>query len=283
MRVSEYSIHKITKKSLAVVSAAAASLFLFTGMGSVSAEEVHWTYYGEAGPEHWGELLDSQGNPAFPLCGEERPEGVAPKQSPINIDEVTEADLSDIQFNYQPTPLNMLNNGHTIRVNYGAGSSITANGVTYNLDRFHFHVMSEHTIEGEHSAMEGHLVHESTNGVTAVVAFLIEEGDANPTFQKILDNMPLATNGTFSDPTITINAAGLLPEDGEYYKYTGSLTTPPCTEGLVWHVLQEPIEVSAEQIAKFEELKFLHHKGQFIDNIRPVQPLNGRQVLESDD
>lgn len=269
---------KYASKRVLAVSAAAVSLALLTHPGPAAAGEVHWTYSGDEGPAHWGDLLDSHGDRAFPTCSD------GMEQSPIDISDVEEGDLPEIDFKYKKSPLEIKNNGHTIQVNYRRGSSITVGGETYDLLQFHFHALSENTIDGEHADLEGHFVHASDDGVLAVVGFMMVEGDHNRAFQKVLDYMP-SEEITVTVKGVKIDAKKLLPDDLEYYGFTGSLTTPPCSEGVKWHVLVDPIEISEEQIHQFRELAILrdHDTHDFVGNYRPVQPLNGRVVRKSDD
>jgi carbonic anhydrase len=147
-------------------------------------------------------------------------------------------------------------------------------GKTYELLQFHFHSPSEHEIDGDSTALECHFVHQAEDGEYAVLGVMIVPGNRNLAFGDILDVMP-REEGT-EETSDEINGASLLPDDLTYWAYDGSFTTPPCTEGVKWHVLYEPISVSLHQIAAFRALEFLHHDGQFLGNARPVQPLNGR-------
>ncbi|MCB9437609.1 MAG: carbonic anhydrase family protein [Anaerolineales bacterium] len=219
----------------------------------------HWEYEGPEGPDHWGEL------DGYETCGTGR------AQSPIDIADATALNLSDISFDYSPSAMNIHNNGHTIQVEYDAGSSITYNETTYNLAQFHFHHPSEHTINGEPAAMEIHFVHKDAAGNLAVVGILLVEGEEdNEAYAPIFEHLPAEK----SDPEAMgeINAADLLPENAAFYTYSGSLTTPPCTQGVRWLVLTEPIVLSAEQIEAFAQI--------FELNARPTQPLNNRDLLE---
>lgn len=237
---------------IALLSAAAVTL--------AQDDHPHWTYEGEAGPEHWGEL-----NHEYAACS------VGRSQSPINIAEPIEVDLVNIAFNYEASALNIFNNGHTIQVNYDSGSTITYNEDTYELRQFHFHHPSEHTINGEPAAMEIHFVHSDAAGNLAVVGVMVAAGEAdNSAYAPIFDNLP-AEEGEPQATDITVHAADLLPETTTYATYRGSLTTPPCTEGVRWLLLTAPIELSEAQIASFAAL--------FENNARPVQPLNIRDLL----
>lgn len=254
------SINKIALKG--VVAAAALTFALgFAPLNSSQASETahpHWTYEGEHGPEHWGGMMDE-----YAACGQ----GQA--QSPIDIAGAQDEAMPDIGFVYKPSKINILNNGHTIQVSYDEGSAITLDGVTYNLLQFHFHDPSEHTVAGKPFAMELHLVHKNAKGELAVVGVLIEEGKENAAFNTIWKSLPKKADEKVSLVDV-ISADDLLPKGRAYYRYPGSLTTPPCSEGVSWLVLKEPIQMSAAQINAFKEI--IH------ENARPVQPLNKRSV-----
>lgn len=250
--------------------AGTAAAVLVTSAAAIGASSVHWSYHGDDGPDAWGFLLDDSGHVAFPTCA------TGESQSPVDISSFDEEDDGpSIVFDYDATPLVVENNSHTIQVEYEPGSSISIDGDTYDLLQFHFHTPSEHTVRGQPYPMEGHLVHARAKGdevEIAVVGFLIEEGSHNEVLQGIWDVMP-ATEGKVEVDGTSINAEDLLPGDDageEYYAYSGSLTTPPCTEGVRWQVLEEPIEASAAQIADFQAI--------FDMNARPVQELFGREI-----
>lgn len=229
--------------------------------GAVVAQEpVHWSYEGEEGPAHWGEL-----SPDFALCSSGK------EQSPVDIPASTPLNESGIAFNYQPTAVNILNNGHTIQVNYDEGSLIEVDGTKYNLLQFHFHGPSEHTVNGQSYDMEMHLVHQNADGGLAVVGVLIKSGSENPAFAPMWDNLPAEEGGPEMVSGASVNASDLLPADRAYYRYNGSLTTPPCSEDVKWFMLSTPAELSEGQIDAFEAI--MH------DNNRPVQPLNDRSFL----
>jgi carbonic anhydrase len=217
---------------------------------------IHWGYSGDIGPEFWGDL-----SAEYALCS------TGARQSPIDISGATPQE-GGITFNYQPTNLNLLNNGHTIQVNYDAGSSIEVNGETYNLFQFHFHVPSEHTENGLPAAMELHLVHRNADDKLAVVGVMMNVGAENPVLARFWDQIP-AEETEITVPG-TINIAEALPGGLSYYTYDGSLTTPPCSEGVSWFVLNERIEASQTQIDKFVSI--------IGNNARPVQPLNDRVI-----
>lgn len=218
-----------------------------------------WSYEGDSGPANWGQL-----DPSFSLCDE----GQA--QSPIDLTNAATLNLSDIEFTYAPSALNIFNNGHTIEVEYDAGSQIIYNEIAYSLKQFHFHSPSEHTLNGQPAAMEVHLVHQDAVGNLAVVGVLLVEGEQdNPAYAPIFQNLP--TEVGEPSPMGQINAADLLPEEATFYTYLGSLTTPPCSQGVRWLVLTQPVALSAAQIESFRAI--------VAGNARPVQALNQRDLL----
>jgi carbonic anhydrase len=221
----------------------------------------HWTYEGEEGPDAWGNL-----DANYALCGTGR------AQSPIDISGEEAVGLQDIQFNYQASELNIFNNGHTIQANYGEGSSIIYNETEYQLLQFHFHHPSEHTIAGQAFDMELHLVHRDASGNLAVVGILLQKGQTdNAALASVFDHLP-AEKGDPQDAGAQINAAEFLPENHLYFTYSGSLTTPPCSQGVRWLLLETPVTISEAQFEAFASL--------FELNARPVQPLNNRDLLE---
>jgi len=235
--------------------------FLFsTGMAFASGSNtVHWGYKGPGSPENWGTI-----SPAYATCG------VGTEQSPIDIsqeDGVTDA----VQTNYSATALNVLNNGHTIQLNYAAGSTLQSAGQHYDLLQLHFHSPSEHTINGKSYPLEMHLVHKAQDGTLAVVGVMFEEGAENAELAKIWQDMPKKANDVVTSST-QVDANNLLPANQAFTRYDGSLTTPPCSEGVKWHVMSSPLQVSKKQVKEF--LSRVH------ENARPVQPLNGRKLLK---
>ena len=223
-------------------------------------EMVCWGYEAENGPDVWGQL-----SPEYGLCC------VGIHQSPIDIVNPTPAELPTITFNYQPTSLNIHNTGNTIQVMYTKGSWIEIDGTKYHLLQFHFHAPSEHTVAGDLSDMEMHLVHKSEDGTLAVIGALIKSGGINTAFNSFWEYLPSATGESKQIESVILNAYDLLPSRKHTYRYIGSLTTPPCSEGVKWFVLTTPIEMSESQIAAFKAIMF--------GNNRPVQPLNGRELL----
>ena len=234
-------------------------LLALVATSSVAQEAHHWGYSGKTGPNHWAEVS--------PVCKS----GHA--QSPINITHAEQKDLPTLEFSYHPAALNVIDNGHTVQVNYAPGSTLKIGDKTYELVQFHFHHKSETAIHGKHSPMEAHLVHKDKDGNLAVVAVLLQEGEANPAVATTWSNIPGEKEKAVSPEGVEIQAVQLLPANHRYYTFSGSLTTPPCTENVTWMVMVEPVTVSKEQIEKFAKL--------YPDDERPVQPLYGRVVLES--
>ena len=220
----------------------------------------HFEYEGANGPIWWGALRED-----WAKCS------TGTRQSPINITgAVKMPTLKDPTLDYAPTTLRLTNTGHSIQVNYDAGSSLNLNGKTYELAQFHFHVASEHTIDGKSYAMELHLVHRYADDDLAVVGVLLEEGAANPTLAQFWDKLP--SEGTVNTGN-TLNIADILPNQRGYYTYEGSLTTPGCAEIVTWFVLKTPVSVSKEQVAAFQSVTGT-------STARPVQALNGRVIGE---
>jgi len=244
--------------------AAAVAAIATQASGEAGQKHHHWSYSGHDGPSHWGQL-DS----AYRVC--ETGKG----QSPINIEtkDVSPADLPPLVFNYRPVPLNIVDNGHTIQVNYEPGSALLVGGKRYELVQFHFHHPSEEVVDGKHFDMVAHLVHRDAAGQLAVVAAPLKVGRENPLLATLWSNLP---KQGVHEPQMTkarINAGGLIPADHRYFAFSGSLTTPPCSEGVRWMVLKTPMEISKAQVAAFAS--------RYSNNARPVQRLNGRHVLAS--
>ena len=230
------------------------------------AADVEWGYEGKIGPEHWGEL-----DPSFAQCSEGH------EQSPVNLSRSTPSDLPDIEFDYAPIVTESVhNNGHTVEVKVEPGSSITVAGKSYELVQFHWHAPSEHSVEqGARYDMELHLVHRSGAGELAVVGVFIRRGRHHRALRPIWDVLPRSADEEHVIE-VELSDSDLLPADRRYFRYPGSLTTPPCTEGVAWHVLAQPIEMSAAQVNRF--LRVLD-RSCCLQNARPTQPLGGRQLL----
>lgn len=235
---------------------------LFAGVGEHMPPD-HWDYEGERGPEHWGELIHENCK-----CK------TGDRQSPIGISVTEKTKLDDIIFHYYPTPLRIINDGHTIQVNYGRGSSILVGHKKYDLIQFHFHTPSEHVIHGKHYDMEAHLVHSGAHGEIAIVAVFMEKGKENNFIKTLWNNFPKDQGKEHVIANIKINAQQLLPKNtNAYYNYRGSLTTPPCSEIVNWLILKMPIEVSKAEVNKFTSI--------FKCDARPIQHQHGHIVKES--
>jgi carbonic anhydrase len=182
------------------------------------------------------------------------------------------ADLTPIQFDYKPSPLDIIDNGHTVMINYGPGSFVLVAGKRYALQQFHFHRPSEERINGKGYEMEVHLVHADQEGKLVVVAVLLQKGEDNPLVHELWNDLPKQKQKEESLDNVRLNVAGLLPADRGYYTFPGSLT-PPCTENVTWFVLKHPVTVSAAEIEQFSKL--------YQHDTRPTQPLYDRVVLES--
>lgn len=224
----------------------------------------HWDYEGENGPQNWGML-----KPEFNLCA------IGKRQSPINIQDgnTLAGPAEPIQFAYTPSNGTVVNNGHTIQVNVEGGNTITVRGSRYRLLQFHFHTPSEEQINFKRFPMVAHLVHKNEEGQLAVVAVLLEHGESNALINKVWTYMPLDKNDSVRMPESLLDMNELLPTDQRYYQFMGSLTTPPCTEGVLWMVLKQPVQLSRAQYKLFAQLYPL--------NARPVQALNGRPVRDA--
>jgi carbonic anhydrase len=222
----------------------------------------HWTYEGTTGPAHWAKLSTE-----FKTCE------VGQKQTPINLTGAVRGNELPVTFDYHAFPLKIVNNGHTIQVNASPGSSITIGDTKYELAQFHFHHPSEHQIEGKAAELELHLVHKSAAGGLAVVGVFLQPGKENAALKPVFDQMP-PKEGAVVEAKGSTDPAQLLPASKSFYRYTGSLTTPPCSEGIVWTVFKEPLELSPAQAKQFSDL--------FKNNARPVQALHGRSVVVTD-
>jgi carbonic anhydrase len=227
--------------------------------------KTRWSYEGASGPEHWGDL-----DPDYSACK------VGKEQSPIDIRKAKKVELPAIRFEYKSGPLKIINNGYTaVRVNYapGNGNLLFVGDQRYELTQFHFHHPSEESIHGKPYDMVAHLMHESSDGKVAGVAVLLTAGRANAIIQQLWEHMPKTLGKEELIAGAEVNPTGLLPRDTSYYTYTGSLTAPPCTEGVTWFVLRTPMDISAGQVSEFAAL--------YPHDVRPVQPLNRRIVKES--
>jgi carbonic anhydrase len=194
------------------------------------------------------------------------------RQSPIDITDGIKVELDAVQFDYRPSGFRVVDNGHTVQVNVAHGNTIEVLGKHYELVQFHFHRPSEERIDGKPFDMVVHLLHKSADGKLAMVAVLLERGSAQPIVQAVWNNLPLEQDEEVSAKD-QIDLAELLPSDRRYYTYMGSLTTPPCSEGVLWMVMKTPVQISPEQLSIFARL--------YPMNARPVQALRGRIIKES--
>lgn len=223
----------------------------------------HWSYDGEHGPDHWGELF------GFMDCAN----GMI--ESPVALESGLEpADLPDLELDYDISQVAILNSGHSVQYDYDPGSHLRVGGKSYELLQFHFHAPSEHTLDGREYPMEVHLVHRSEEGELAVLGAFIEEGEAH---EMLVDaawaSLPATADERHVDADAMFNAAELVP-GGNSYRYVGSLTTPPCTEGIAWHVFDTPITLSSEQIEAFTAL--------YSNNARPAQDVPAHMLAYGD-
>ena len=222
----------------------------------------HWGYQGDGGPEHWGDLKAT-----FKACSAGR------RQSPINLEATEPAHLMPLSIHYKVSLIDLVNNGHTVQANYGAGSYITLGNERYDLLQFHFHTPSEHRVADRSFPMEIHFVHRNKRGQLAVIGILVAPGDYNLAAREIWDRLPTQAHTKSANTRALINARDLLPEDTRHFRYSGSLTTPPCSENVNWLVLQTPVRFSEGQIAKLHRIIGM--------NARPAQARNSRYLLQS--
>ncbi len=242
------------------ISVLIACLIAMTGIAAAQQEVPHWQYVGKEGPVNWGKL-----DPAFRACSEGK------QQSPIDIHGAhLNKSLPQIEFHYMASAGTIENNGHTVMITPHPGSYIIVGGVRYDLMQYHFHHPAEESVKGKLDDMDVHLVHKSADGKLAVVGVRFREdaNQANATLATLWTKMP-TTIGQKNDLT-EINPAGMLPADRGYWTYMGSLTTPPCTEGVRWYVLEQDLPVSREQLRYFSGVEKL--------NSRPVQDARGRKI-----
>ncbi|MCU7806172.1 MAG: carbonic anhydrase family protein [Candidatus Thiodiazotropha sp. (ex Lucinoma borealis)] len=264
---------------------AAAGVFAATNQHAETGHTSHWGYTGSTGPAEWESLSKE-----YALCGSGK------RQSPVDIWNEVPSDLYPLRFHYQSIPLLVLNNGHTLQANYSTfgreetvsiggksypvqskpvyNSTLMLGDVPYKLLQLHFHTPSEHAHEGKRYAMEVHLVHKSADGNLAVVGVLLQRGNENPTLGKVLENVSGDINKINIAQGATINAADLLPRDHKVFHYSGSLTTPPCSENVNWFVMKTPVEVSDAQVRQFEKM--------IGENARPLQSMHWRSMLTSE-
>lgn len=231
-------------------------------------DEIHWGYSGEIGPAHWADL-----SPEFTLCGS------GTQQSPIDLRDAIEEQGPEVERRLGPRVLSieqragligLIDNGHTIQITNDMEVHIEVDGEQFDLVQYHFHAPSEHAFEGRHAPLEMHMVHKSGAGNLAVVAMLFVEGEHDPVWDPLLEALPSGPGGTRHIENLAIDPDELKPIDGGYFRYEGSLTTPPCSEGVHWIIMARPLPMSMQQLEVFAS--HLH------DNHRPVQPLGDRRL-----
>jgi carbonic anhydrase len=233
---------------------------------------VHWGYEGEEGPEHWAQLSE-----AYALCGS------GTSQSPIDLGTATpmaagtgtgllrDYGTGALSIARHEHVVDFLDNGHTIQVTYDEGSTLTVGNIEYHLRQFHFHAPSEHAVDGRHYPIELHLVHQSDAGGLVVLGVFIEEGEPNPVIGAVIEGLPAAAGEESHFEQVQIDVDAFMPIMDEYYRYEGSLTTPPCSEGVRWAVFAEPLQASAQQIEALD--------AAMTENNRPVQPIGSRDLV----
>ena len=227
-----------------------------------AAQETHPPHWSYQHPKQWGVL-----DPTYSLCSSGR------EQSPIDVKNATPSDLPALKIDYQSVPLNIIDNGHTIQVNYAPGSTLSVGDKTYALKQFHFHHPAEEHINGKSFPLVAHLVHADAEGHLAVIAALFKTGAANALIDSLWKNVPSEKEKANDIPSISVQAQDLLPRERGYSTFKGSLTTPPCSEGVTWYVLQSHPTASREQIKAFAKI--------YPRNARPIQAANGREILQS--
>lgn len=220
----------------------------------------HWSYKGNTGPKYWGDL-----NKNFFICKK------GENQSPVNLNRFVDVKAEPLKINYKSNVQSVVNNGHTIEIKANGDNYVVVDGKKFYLKQFHFHTPSENKLNGKSFPMEAHFVHQSKDGEYLVLALMFNKGDKNPTLNKILSSLKTKVNNE-SEIKDSFNPKELLAKKLDYFRYDGSFTTPPCTEGVRWIVLKEPVSASAKQIESFHNVM-----GK---NNRPTQPLHARVILK---
>lgn len=240
---------------------AALLLVTLSTIGSACASAPHWSYEGKAGPEHWGELAAD-----YQTCHNGK------YQSPIDIKNAVNGKLPPLGLEFHTSAETLVNNGHTIQINVDDEDDFRLDGDIFQLKQYHLHTPSENQIAGRSFPLEAHFVHSNAAGELAVVAVMFDIGEENPALNPILAAIPPQLNHSVTVDK-QVNLRPLFPADLHYYRFSGSLTTPPCSEGLRWLVMKQPVTLSQSQLDAFRQaLKS--------SNNRPLQPLHGRIVVE---
>ncbi|MBT0728609.1 carbonic anhydrase [Rosenbergiella nectarea] len=236
-------------------------LFFTFALVAPSAHAIPWSYEGNNSPENWGTLSSE-----YQMCKE------GAYQSPIDIKGTIDAKLPPLALHFRTHTTSIINNGHTLQLNVDDEDNFALDGINFKLKQFHFHAPSENTINGKSFPLEAHFVHSDAEGNLAVLAVMFEVGDKNPALQQIIDQAPVRKYET-QPLDKSINITSLFPASTHYYRFSGSLTTPPCTEGVRWLVMKESVSLSAQQLESIKSLLGM-------TNNRPIQPLNGRMVVQ---
>ena len=231
------------------------------GTANAQAHKIHWTYEGKQGPDNWAKL-----SPEFATCETGR------NQSPVNIENTMRASLKPLKGIQKFPAKDIVNNGHTVQVNFKQGNMLVLDSAPYQMKQVHFHAPSENTINGKSFPLEAHFVHADSKGNLTVIGVMFKEGEANPSLEKLWAQLPDKEGAPVSLKSRVIPSE-LIPENRAYYRFSGSLTTPPCSEGVRWLLMKIPMTASKAQIEAFERA-VKHH------NNRPVQALNGRVIVE---
>jgi len=231
------------------------------GQGPVTSEPtVPWSYSGERGPGRWAALT-----PDYAQCATGR------LQSPIDIRSVERIPHVPLVFRYRSQALELVNDGYGVHLLAGRGSELRLRGNVYALTEVHFHVPGEHLINGVGASGEIHFIHRDSRGQPVIVAVRVQAGHRfNSILKRIVENLPMRPGEHVLMPQVGVNPLFLLPSDRDYFAYTGSLGSPPCTEPVQWFILAHPLEIDADLIRTIALATG--------DNARPVQPLNGRTV-----
>ena len=266
MHTSKRHLAGMAAVAVTIASVSALALPLSADKGASSP---HWTYSGEAGPSHWASL-----DPSFSACG------VGLAQSPIDLEsrDAKPGKAGEFHIDYEKGDVALVNNGHTVQANVtDAKDTVVFDGDTYHLAQFHFHSPSEHTTDQKRFPLEIHFVNQDGAKHILVVGVMVKLGDENPSLAPVFHSLPPAAShaSASAGAPIPVDLASVLPKNREAYVYNGSLTTPPCTEGVRWVVLAHPIEMSKGQVASFSKM--------FPDNHRPLQKINGREVDDDSD
>lgn len=254
----------MTTRTTTAVACAALTTALYISPSLHAADEsASWGYSGAEGPERWGDL-----SAAYETCK------TGLQQSPIDLAEANVIADVPVSVDYEAAPLTIRNPGKGVQAEFPAGSYLTTSGRVFGLAQVHFHTPSEHTFAGETYPLVAHFVHVADNGALAVLGILFDTGDANEELDKVIN----AARSAGVEPTevagVTFDPSALVPDELEVFRYMGSLTTPPCSEGVNWHVVSEPMTASAGQIRALEGLMGM--------NARPILPMNGRLVVAPD-